>query len=77
MRTRTITFATVLAAVVALFPSSASAETAVKRDDRNDAPAGIDITRVLYAYSDQRVAATVRVPELAATGRMGLSISRF
>lgn len=77
MRTRTISFATVLAAVVALFPSSASAETAVKRDQRNDAPAGIDITRVAYAYSDQRVAATVRVPELGATGRMGLSISRF
>jgi hypothetical protein len=49
MRSRTISFATALAAVVALFPSSASAETAVKRDERNGAPAGIDITRAAYA----------------------------
>ena len=77
MNIRTLGFATVLTAVLALLPASASAETVVRRDARNDAPAGIDITRVAYAYSARRVAATVRVPELARTGRMGLSISRF
>lgn len=77
MGTRTLSIAALLAVVVTLLPASASAETVVRLDARNDSPAGVDITRVRYAYSVERVAAKVRVPELAPTGRMGLSISRF
>lgn len=77
MGTRPAIVTLVLAVLLAVLPATASADTTIRRDPRNDAPAGIDITRVRYSYTDNRVSTRVRVPELADSGRIGLSISRY
>ena len=77
MGIRSIAIAPVLAAVLVLLPATAVADSAARRDSRNDAPARIDVTRVLYQHRVHRVSTRVRIPELGRTGRVALAISRF
>jgi hypothetical protein len=62
---------------LAFIGSPADAETKVRQDGVDDAPAKIDITRVRYSYGDDRVRAVARIPDLGRKGVAALSISRF
>ena len=64
--------------LVSPFLLSAPAHAATKvKDDPDDAPARIDITKVRYTYGDGTVRVSGTVPELGDFGRGYLTISRY
>lgn len=77
MKVRLAAVGSLLGLAVAGLPSTVNADSVGRVDARNDAPAGIDITRVEYRHHAHRVSARVRVPDLARTGRVSLAISKF
>lgn len=64
-------------ALASSLAAPASAQTATREDPRGDAPRRIDITRVRYTHLSDRVRVAARIPDLGASGRAELLVSKF
>lgn len=58
-------------------PLTAHAETTVRQDRRDDAPARIDVARARYSYGPDRVTVLARIPNLGRRGDASFSFTRF